>query len=251
MDLTSVLPAVLPDAAIRRGSLEVRREGVRARVDFADMGLLRPQRLNPVRSSTSYKDKPNYSGFYWAATTGRHVWFESLYEKMALTALDRDPAVISFASQPFEMIWASPRKSHFPDVLVERDDRSLMLVDVRPRERIRSKDAETFGRTSALCDLLDVDYRLFADLTAVQAFNLRFLAGYRFERWNCPPEITDVLRRCVGESRALRHWIPVFEGGLIPARGLLLAAIWHGVLEVDLSARLEMDRDALCTGSEW
>lgn len=251
MDLTPVVPADLPEEAIRRGSLEVKYDGVVRRVDLADLAALAPARLGLIRTSPSYKDKPNYSGYYWAATTGRHHWFESLYEKMALTALDRDPAVTGIATQPFAILWASPKKEHIPDILVERADGSRTLVDVRPREKIRARDAETFARTSASCELLEVDYRLFSDLSRIEELNLRFLAGYRYKRWRCPPMVADALSKRAGEIRKLEDWLSVLEGSDIPSRGLLLAAIWHGAIEVDLSVRLEMYRDGLCTGRGW
>lgn len=251
VDLTPVVPAELPEDAIRRGSLEVKYDGDLRRIDVADMGILQTARMEPVRMSKAYKDRPNYAGYYWAATTERHHWFESLYEKLALTALDRDPDVVGMVTQPFEIIWASPRKSHFPDILVERADRSRVLVDVRPRGRIRPKDAETFARTSALCELLEVEYRLFADLTQVEVLNLRFLAGYRYARWRCPDPIAAALATHAGEVRTLREWLPSLEGTEFPSRGLLLAALWHGALAVDLSVRLEMDREGVCTGRGW
>lgn len=251
MDLTPVVPAELSDAAIRRGSLEVKYDGVVRRLDLSDLAILSWKRMGLTRTSTSYKDKPNYAGYYWAATTARHHWFESLYEKLALTALDRDPLVTGIATQPFGIFWSSPKKTHFPDILIERVDGSRTVVDVRPRERIREEDAETFARTSALCSGLELDYRLFADLTRVEELNLRFLAGYRYERWACPATIAAVLATHVGEVRALENWLPALEGTAIPARGLLLAAIWHGAIDVDLSVRLEMGRDGVCMGRSW
>lgn len=126
-----------------------------------------------------------------------------------------------------------------------------MLIDVRPRELIRETDHETFARTSALCELLEVDYRLFSDLSRVQELNLRFLGGYRYKRWGCPAVIAHALSERAGEIRDLEDWLPILEGTEIPSRGLLLAAIWHGAIAVDLSVRLEMHRAGLCTGGSW
>ena len=71
MDLTPVVPAELSDVAIRRGSLEVKYDGVVRRLDLSDLAVLSSKRMGLTRTSTSYKDKPNYAGYYWAATTGR------------------------------------------------------------------------------------------------------------------------------------------------------------------------------------
>ena len=185
---------------------------------------------------------------YWSATTGRHHWFESLYEKTAPSTLDRDPDVADIATQPFKLRWRSLGMAHFPDFLVRRSDGSRLTVGVRPRGRIRPRDAELFAITAAWAASLEMDYRLFADLTKVEDWNLRLLSGYRHSRWVCPDPVVEMLAACRGEARTLRDWSSYFDVTGIPARGLLLAAIWHGALEVDLGRRLEFESVAVCTG---
>jgi hypothetical protein len=55
----------------------------------------------PVRSFPSYKGQRNYPGWYWSATMGRRVGFESWVERGHLVALDFDPEVTGIVSQPF------------------------------------------------------------------------------------------------------------------------------------------------------
>jgi len=52
----------------------------------------------PVRSFPSYKGQRNYPGWYWSATMGRRVGFESWVERGHLVALDFDPAASSPAA---------------------------------------------------------------------------------------------------------------------------------------------------------
>jgi hypothetical protein len=40
-------------------------------------------------------------------------------------------------------------RSHFPDVLAKRQDGSLLVLDARPRELIKDRDAEVFEMTAA------------------------------------------------------------------------------------------------------
>ncbi|WP_417564339.1 hypothetical protein [Microbacterium sp.] len=55
---------------------------------------LDPSRVAPIRISKAYPGRENYFGVYRSATRGRHHWFESLYEKTALSVLDRDRDVV-------------------------------------------------------------------------------------------------------------------------------------------------------------
>lgn len=96
-----------------------------------------------------------------------------------------------------------------------------------------------------------MDYRLFADLTKVEDWNLRLLSGYRYSRWVCSDPVAEMLTARRGEANTLRDWESCFGGTDSPARGLLLAAIWHGALEVDLGRRLEFESVAVCTGRGW
>lgn len=251
MYLTPVAPARIAQSDVRGTTVEIKHDGRVRDIDSAQVHDLLLDRVQPVRISKAYPGRKNYSGVYWARTTGRHHWFESLYEKTALSALDRDPAVVEIATQPFKVAWAALGRSHFPDVLVRRADGSMLVVDVRPRERIKERDAEVFAMTSAWASSFGMDYRLFADLTKVQDWNLRLLAGYRYARWACPPPIADMLATHTGEVRTLHDWTSLLEGTPAPARGLLLAAIWHGALAVDLSTRLEFEASAVCVGQGW
>ncbi len=62
----------------------------------------------PVPSFPSYKGQRNYPGWYWSATMGRRVGFESWVERGHLVALDFDPAVTAIVSQPFWLHWRTP-----------------------------------------------------------------------------------------------------------------------------------------------
>lgn len=64
--------------------------GRRERLDLVDAAGVAFEAVDVVRVPSSWKHKRNYEGYYWAATTGAHVWFESLYERAALMRFDRE-----------------------------------------------------------------------------------------------------------------------------------------------------------------
>jgi hypothetical protein len=92
------------DVAVADGDFEavyVSGDGTECRVGLAALGGLRLEDGRPVRSFPSYQGQRNYPGWYWSATMGRRVGFESWVERDHLVALDFDPAVTAVASQPF------------------------------------------------------------------------------------------------------------------------------------------------------
>ena len=251
MILTTFAPSEHTITELAAATVEVKYDGRVCDVGPEQVSGLDVSRIAPIRISKAYPGRENYSGAYWSATTGRHHWFESLYEKTALSVLDRDPDVADIATQPFKLRWGTLGRTHFPDFLIRRSDGSRLIVDVRPRRRIKARDAELFAITAAWAASLEIDYRLFADLAKVQDWNIRLLAGYRHPRWACPAQVAELLTARRGEARMLRDWESLLGGTSRPARGLLLAALWHGALEVDLGRRLEFESVAVCAGRGW
>jgi hypothetical protein len=59
----------------------------------------------PARSFPSYRGQSHFPGWWWSATMGRHVGYESWLERDHAMLLDFDPRVTAFASQPFWLSW--------------------------------------------------------------------------------------------------------------------------------------------------
>ena len=112
---------------------------------FEDVAAVRPFRWS--------RGERHFSGWYWAATTGQHVGFESWLERDRLLLMDFDPEVAGIASQPFWLHWHDGKRErrHAPDYFVRRRDGSAVVVDVRADERIEPKDAEAFEVTRLAC----------------------------------------------------------------------------------------------------
>lgn len=158
-----------------------------------------------VRTPSSWKHKRNYEGFYWAAVTGSHVWFESLYERAALMRFDRDRRVVGLAAQPMWIHWSGSGRKHAPDYFVRYRDGPAALVDVKPAHHIGDDDADAFTRTEESCEQLGWDYVVVSDITMIEHRNLRFLSGYRFDRLDLGPDERGATRPLRGPPRFRRQ----------------------------------------------
>ncbi|MFD4144273.1 TnsA-like heteromeric transposase endonuclease subunit [Streptomyces sp. NPDC058572] len=161
--------------------------GVEARGSLADVTELAFEEADPVREFPSYRGQRNFPGLYWAATMLRHVGFESWLERDHAIAMDFDPRVTWFASQPFWLSWTSPegvRLSHAPDYFARRADGSAVVVDCRPEaRRSRPRDLAKFAGTQIACEAVGWDFRLVGEIDRVRVANLRWLAGFRHPRF--------------------------------------------------------------------
>ena len=118
---------------------------------------------SPIRRFTSHKGQRHLSGLWWSATTGGHVGFESWMERDHVMALDFDPTVVGIASQPFWLSWrddAGKLISHAPDFFARRADGTSVVVDCRPVERRKPRDAAKFEATARACAMVGWNYRL-------------------------------------------------------------------------------------------
>src|SRR5215472_6307045 len=75
----------------------------------------------------------HFPGWWWSATTGRHVGYESWLERDHAMMLDFDPQVTAFSSQPFWLWWTQAGKArrHAPDYFARLADGTGVVIDVR------------------------------------------------------------------------------------------------------------------------
>jgi hypothetical protein len=105
----------------------------------------------PVRSFPSRPGQRHFPGLWWAATTCDHVGYESWVERDHVMRLDFDPAAVAFSSQPFRLLLGRPGERtlrHVPDFFVRQRDGSVVVIDVRPDDRVGPKDAAVFAATA-------------------------------------------------------------------------------------------------------
>ena len=117
-------------------------------------------------------------------------------ERDHVMALDFDPTVVGIASQPFWLSWrdeAGKLISHAPDFFARRADGTSVVVDCRPVERRKPRDAAKFEATARACAMVGWNYRLVGVPDPIVTANLRWLAGYRHPRHDLPTSA-----RCCG-----------------------------------------------------
>ncbi|MFJ1938596.1 MULTISPECIES: TnsA-like heteromeric transposase endonuclease subunit [unclassified Kitasatospora] len=144
---------------------------------------------SPVRSFAAFKGQKNFTGEYWAATSGSQVGYESWVERDAAMALDLDPTVVALASQPFRIVWTAGerRREHTPDYFARLVDGTGVVVDVRPRDLIDEDTAKVFAFIARVCEAVGWQFRHVGDLDQPYRVNLRWLARYRRRRCHREP----------------------------------------------------------------
>jgi hypothetical protein len=149
----------------------------------------------PYRSFPSFRGQRNYPGFWWSATSGRHVGFESWLERDTAMLMDFDPSIIAFACEPFQCHWRDgegKRRRHVPDWFARMADEKGLVVDCRPPGRAGPRNEGTFELTARVCRGAGWVFRLVREIDAVQLANVRWLAGYRHPR-HMQPAVADRL----------------------------------------------------------
>jgi hypothetical protein len=160
----------------------------------------------PVRQFRWSRGLGHFPGWWWAATTGRHVGYESWLERDHVRALDFDSEIAGIASQPFWLYWTGERgrRRHAPDYFARRADGTGVVIDVRADDRIEAADAETFAVTAEACAGLGWEFRRAGEIDPVLGGNVRWLARYRHPRWPAGPGLSA---GCGRPSRArCRCW---------------------------------------------
>ena len=89
--------------------------------------------VSPVRSFPSFRGQRNNTGWWWFATTRRHVGFESWLERDHVVRLDFDRSVVGLASQPFWLTWndGDRARRHAPDYFARLTDGTDVVIDCR------------------------------------------------------------------------------------------------------------------------
>ncbi|SCL59741.1 hypothetical protein GA0070606_3153 [Micromonospora citrea] len=215
-------------------------EGSEVRTSLIDSAGVPFELVKPVRGFPSYKRQRNFPGLWWSSTTGAHVGYESWLERDHLMLLDFAPAVAGIASQPFWLFWndeaSGRRRSHAPDYFARLADGRGLVVDCRPVDRIKPRDAAAFAVTGRACELVGWEYRLVGAPELVMVRNVRWLAGYRHPRYRLPA-VGAALREVFAEPAPLMDGAGA-AGEPIAVLPVLFHLLWCGELACDLGVRL-------------
>lgn len=209
--------------------------GVRQRESLASCWSVPFERAGAVRRFASRQGQRSFCGLWFFASSGEHVGFESWLERDRLMVLDADPEVVAVASQPFWLRWdgsdVRPLR-HAPDFFARRRDGSAVVIDVRADDRIGEEDAVKFAATARACESVGWSYERVGAVDPVFAANLRWLSGYRHQRYHRPRE-ADWLRLAFARPTALLEGVAGVGDplGVLP---VLFHLLWLRALETDL-----------------
>lgn len=207
-----------------------RREGPRvcSGVAFEDAA--------PVRAFRWSKGQRNFAGWWWSATTGRHVGYESWLERDHAMLLDFDAQVVAFASQPFWLHWIAGERHrrHAPDFFARRADGTGVVIDVRADERIEPADAEAFAAAERACAEAGWTFRRVGTPDAVLVANVRWLSRYRHPRCGARQEVADRLLEVFVQPMGLFEGVAEV-GDRLEVLPVCYHLLWRQVLVGDLA----------------
>jgi hypothetical protein len=218
-------------------------DGSEVRRAFRDVRARQVVAAVPWRAARSARGQSHYPGFYWSATTGSHVVYESRLELARLLVADFDPAVTAIAAQPFLLraLAGGRVRRHVPDFLLVRADESAQLVNVKPAARLADPEvAGALAWPGRLAREHGWDYEVWSGADPVFLANVRFLAGYR-RPWLLPAGLADAVLAAFrpGDTFAALSG----RGGLGWAAGTVRAGVlrllWERRLVTDLDRRLD------------
>jgi hypothetical protein len=234
---------VEPAAAAAAGAgehdveLEFAGDGGHCRARLAECGGVRFEDAVPVRSFRWSRGQRHFPGWWWLATTGRHVGYESWLERDHLMLLDFDKAVTAVSSQPFWLHWHDGRRSrrHAPDFFARLGSGTGVVIDVRADDRIEPGDAEAFAMTDRACEAAGWEFRRVGVVDPVLAANVRWLSRYRHPRCSGPPGVADVLRQAFAAPAPLLAGA-ASAGDSLAVLPVLFHLMWRQVLAADLGS---------------
>lgn len=217
--------------------LEFSGVGGRRRVRLADCGGVRFEDAVPVRPFGWARSQQHFPGWWWLATAGRHVGYESWLERDHLMLLDFDPAVTAVSSQPFWLHWNDGRRSrrHAPDFFARRADGTGVVIDVRADDGIELEDAEAFEMAARACEAAGWEFRRVGVIEPVLAANVRWLSRYRHPRCAGRPGIADALRGAFAAPACLSDGVSA-AGDNLAVLPVLFHLMWYRVLAADLNS---------------
>lgn len=195
----------------------------------------------PWRVFRWHRGQAHYSGWYWSATMGRHVVYESRLELARLLLADFDRRVAVIAAQPF--LVAGPAEDggtrrHVPDFLLADRDGGVTVVNVKPADRLADpKVARSLGWAASVFAARGWRHEVWSQAPPVMLANVRFLAAYRHAA-RVAPEMVAWVDGMTGDPVSLGGLEAARPGQADSVRSAALHLLWRGVLSADLSRPL-------------
>ena len=208
----------------------------------------------PVRSFPSYAGMGHYPGWWWSATVGDHVGYESLLERDRLMLADFDRDVVAIASQPFGISGrdADALRRHVPDYLLLHRNGTVEVVDVKPADMLDKPEiAAVLDWTGRLMAERGWRYSIWSGADPIELTNVRFLAQGRRTRFVDAEAVASLARAgrpgrtlgaVLGEAARSPHSSASLRAALIT---LLWQQMWQVALDrpIDLSTEIRTIRE--------
>jgi hypothetical protein len=197
----------------------------------------------PWRKTRSARGQAHYPGYFWSATMGAHVIYESRLELARLLLADFDRDVVAIAAQPFllQALVAGRARRHVPDFLLAHADKSVRVVNVKPAGKLAEpRIAEALSWPGPLIEGHGWQYEIWSGADPVLLANLRFLACYR-RPGLLPGDLLDDVLAAVRPGDTIGGVISRMSGTRRPGdvKAAVLRLLWQQRLAADLHGRLD------------
>lgn len=198
----------------------------------------------PWRVIRSHRGQRHLPGVYWSSTTAAHVVYESRLELARLLLADADREIAAIAAQPF--LVRDVDRRHVPDFLLRRADDSVLMVNVKPADRLKDpRVADALAWAGHVFAGRGWEHEIWSGSDSQMLANVRFLAGYRRAALLDPAALRtartlferDAHLSVDGAEVALRR------SGVCEPRPVVLHLLWSGALRADLARPLTVDTE--------
>ncbi|MER5757308.1 TnsA-like heteromeric transposase endonuclease subunit [Streptomyces sp. NPDC002088] len=203
---------------------------------------VRFEQLAPVAAFPVVPGRRWGPGWWWSATTGRHVMHGSQAMCTQLMVLDRDPHVVGLSARPARLIWRDPDSGRVltwvPQLFARYADGRALLADCPATTSPAGDRAERAAAVlEAACAAVGFTYRRLVPPEKVVAANVRWLAGYRHPRHRDAGGLEQAVLEAFAAPRPLMAGAGA-AGEVLTALPVLYHALWHGRLAADLTRPL-------------
>lgn len=202
-------------------------------------------RAKPWRTFRNRHGQKHHSGYYWCATVGSHVLYESRLELARLMLADFDPRVVAIAAQPFRIrarVGGRGRR-HIPDYLFVGGDQSVTVVNVKPASQlVKPEIVEALDWPAKLIEDHGWAHEIWSGEDPVYLANVRFLASQRRDGFVAEEVLDEVLDAAV-DGVSIRELMVRLQASWEPPllKPAVLRLLWQQRLATDLRRQLDGD----------